>query len=192
MMQTLPEAHGGHHDDDRPLLDRVVLGDVGALETLYRRYDRLLFGYLAWLTSDPGLAEELLQDTIWAAWRGADAFTGSSSVRSWLLGIARRRARDARRGRFPPLIGWEDLDPWPCPGPPTEDIAIARVSLDELAASMVTLAPLHREILILTFVHQLSYQESAALLDVPIGTVKSRLCNAKRALRVARRGGADA
>jgi RNA polymerase sigma-70 factor, ECF subfamily len=57
------------------------------------------------------------------------------------------------------------------------------VARAELTEAFRRLAPLHREVLLLTFVQELSYQETATILDVPVGTVKSRLSNARRALR---------
>ena len=67
--------------------------------------------------------------------------------------------------------------------PEPEDFTLATVARDELAAAFKQLAPVYREILGLIFVQELSYAETATLLGVPVGTVKSRLSNAKRVLR---------
>src|SRR5688572_6724579 len=84
---------------DRALLARVAAGDAEALAQLYARHRPALLAYLALLAPEPGLAEELVQDTLLAAWRGAPGYAGRASVGAWLLGIARRRAHDARRRR---------------------------------------------------------------------------------------------
>jgi RNA polymerase sigma factor (sigma-70 family) len=75
------------------------------------------------------------------------------------------------------LDGLASTDPEP------EDFTLAYVAREELVGAFQQLAPVHREVLVLTFVHELSYQETASILDVPVGTVKSRLSNARRMLR---------
>src|SRR3712207_1088626 len=82
-------------DEERAVLARVAAGDRDALATLYERHRRPLLAYLRSLLADPGLAEEVLQDTLFAAWTGAAGYGGRAGVRAWLLGIARRRAHDA-------------------------------------------------------------------------------------------------
>src|SRR5215472_10348028 len=84
-------------DDDKQLVKRIGAGDRQALSELYTRYQRLLFNYLLQLTPDFGLAEELLQDTLVAVWKSACSFEGRSSVRTWLIGIARRQAHNTLR-----------------------------------------------------------------------------------------------
>jgi DNA-directed RNA polymerase specialized sigma24 family protein len=69
-------------DEDTQLVKRIVAGDRQALSELYGRYQRSLFNYLLQLTPDYGLAEELLQDTLVAAWKSARTFEGRSSVQT--------------------------------------------------------------------------------------------------------------
>ncbi len=71
----------------------------------------------------------------------------------------------------------------PAPDPEPEAFALASVARDELVRAFRRLAPVHREVLVLIFVQELSYQEAATVLAVPVGTVKSRLNHARRALR---------
>jgi RNA polymerase sigma-70 factor (ECF subfamily) len=71
----------------------------------------------------------------------------------------------------------------PATDPEPEEFTLASVERDELIAAFRQLAPAYREILALTFVQELSYQEAAQVLGIPLGTVKSRLSNAKKALR---------
>jgi RNA polymerase sigma factor (sigma-70 family) len=169
--------------DDAQLIKRIGRGDRQALSELYARYQRVLFAYLLQLTPDYGLAEELLQDTLIAVWKGAHSFEGRSSVLTWLIGIARRQAHNTLRQRRIPLADLSEVESMPATDLEPEEVVLVGVARAELTEAFRRLAPLHREVLLLTFVQELSYQETATILDVPVGTVKSRLSNARRALR---------
>lgn len=170
--------------DDAEMVQRVARGDRQALAELYTRYQRPLFHYLLQLTPDYGLAEEMLQDTLVAVWKSAHSFEGRSSVLTWLIGIARRQAHNTLRRHRLPVVDESELLELPANDPEPEEFTLASIERDELVAAFRQLAPVHREILTLTFVQELSYQETAQALSVPLGTVKSRLSNAKKALRV--------
>jgi RNA polymerase sigma factor (sigma-70 family) len=186
-----PDTPGGppepeHSADDalrRDLLARMATGDRSALAAFYTLEHRPVLAYLRAITGDLGLAEELLQDTFLAAWRGASAFAGRATVRSWLFAIARRRAADRLRRPALRLLPLDDARDAPTADPDPADLAVAAATQAEIAAAIARLGPLHREILILTFGHGLSYPELAETLGIPLGTVKSRLNHAKRALR---------
>lgn len=169
-------------DHDQTLVERIAAGDRTALHTLYERHRGPLAAYLGLFTTDHGQVEEFVQDTMLAAWNGAGQFAGRSSVRSWLFGIARRRAADTLRQRRPTVADAElDMLPDPAPGP--EAWALAQADQAQLLAAIGRLSPIHREVLVLIFAHQLSYSEVAVALDIPLGTVKIRLSNARKALR---------
>jgi RNA polymerase sigma factor (sigma-70 family) len=170
-------------DQDHEVVARMALGDRQALSELYARYARPLLAYLRMLTPDAGLAEELLQDTLLAAWTSASRYAGHASVQGWLLGIARRRAHDTLRRRTLHLVDPAALEPLPASDLEPEAHALIQATGEELVAAIDRLPPLHQEVLLLTFVHDLSYQELTDVLGIPVGTVKSRLSNAKRALR---------
>ena len=165
------------------LLERIAQQDRQALADLYLCYRTSLFQYLLQFTSDRGLAEELLQDTFMAVWKGASSFQSRSRVRAWLFGIARRRACKKLRYPDPPLADVTDLELRANDDAEPESVLSRKLACDDLVAAMNQLAPTHREVLLLIFEYQLSYQEIADVLQAPIGTVKSRLSNAKRALR---------
>ncbi|HLH63117.1 MAG TPA: RNA polymerase sigma factor [Ktedonobacteraceae bacterium] len=169
--------------DDRQLLRDIAAGNRQALAELYTRYQRPLFNYLLQLTPDYWLAEELLQDTLVAVWKSAHSFEERSSVQTWLIGIARRQAHNTLRQRKIPLIYESEMEAMAAIEPESGDFTLATIAREELAAAFTQLAPVHREILALIFVQELSYAETATILGVPVGTVKSRLSNARRALR---------
>jgi RNA polymerase sigma factor (sigma-70 family) len=170
-------------DEDAQTLRRIAGGDRQALTELYLRFRLPLFRYLLQLTPDHGLAEELLQDTLVAIWKSARSFEGRSSGRTWLFGIARRQAHNTLRQRGLPLADIAVLETLPACDPEPEDAALAAAERAELADALRDLPAIHREILVLVFLQELSYVETAQVLGVPIGTVKSRLNHAKRALR---------
>jgi RNA polymerase sigma factor (sigma-70 family) len=167
--------------DGGPLVRRLAAGDGGALQEVWRLHGRAIAAYVRHFTADPALRDEVLQETLIAAWRGAARFGGRSSLRTWLCGIARRQALAALRRRG--QVDGGDIDALPSPAPGPEALAEADARRAEIAAALRRLSPRHREVLILTFVEGLSYAEMARVLEVPAGTVKSRLFHARRALR---------
>ena len=170
-------------DEDRLLLRRVAAGDERALEEIHDRFGRSLFGYLLALSRDRRLAEEILQDTLVAVWRNAGSYAGRSSAKTWIFGVCRRQAHNTLRRRNLPLAGEEPPETLPTTDPGPEEVLLAGIRRQELADRLGELTPLHREALVLFFFQGLSYEETAAVAGVPVGTVKSRLSNAKRALR---------
>lgn len=162
-------------DLDLLLVQRMAAGDPHALDELYARHGPHLLAYLAGRLGDAGLAEEVLQDVMLAAWQHAAAFRGRARVRTWLLAIARRRAINAHRRRQPaPAIPLDDeSDRLAATDSPPSGISDALASLPEAL----------RETLELVFYHGLSGVEAAEVLGVPAGTVKSRLHHARARLR---------
>ncbi len=169
--------------DDIQLLKRIAGGNRDALTELYMRYQQHLFRYLLQLTPDIGLAEEILQDTFVAVWKSASTFEGRSTVLTWLISIARRQAHNTLRKHKLPTVDEKELEKVAATEPEPEDFALASIARDELAAAFKQLAPVHREIIVLVFIEELSYPEVAKVLGIPVGTVKSRLSNARRMLR---------
>jgi RNA polymerase sigma-70 factor (ECF subfamily) len=170
-------------DSDVQLLEKIASGDQKALRLLFERYRLSLIQYLQRLTSDYSLAEELLQDTFLAVWKNACSFEGRSSAKAWLFGIARRRAGKILSRRNIPFIDLSNLTEIPTDEQEPEACLLADAAYSELMDAIGRLSYLHQEVLMLVFVYDLSYQEVANVLDVPLGTVKSRLNNAKRSLR---------
>ena len=187
-METITQAHdaGGYvaagDADDAGLVRAVATGDRAALATLYQRHSQVLLAQLTFLTGDRMLSEELLQDTMLAAWRGAAAFRGESKVRTWLIAIARRQARDRMRRHRLASVDDTLLAQAPAAEPGPEQLVLGRAEARAVADAITDLGPAHREILGLVFGAGLTMAEAADLLDVPLNTVKSRLHAARTAL----------
>jgi RNA polymerase sigma-70 factor (ECF subfamily) len=168
--------------DDVQLLRRIGRGDQDAMAAFYREHGRIVLAQVLLVTGERLLAEEIVQDTMLAVWRGAGSFRGESSVRSWVIAIARRQTRDRRRGRRLRLVDDAFLADQPGPGPGPEVTALDRAELAEVTAAIRELALPHREVLGLAFGSGLSLPEVAGVLEIPVGTVKSRLTSARAAL----------
>jgi RNA polymerase sigma-70 factor (ECF subfamily) len=169
--------------DDLAAVAAMRAGDQSGLRWLHARYGRALLTYVIALVGDPGRAEEVVQDVLVAAWRGAARFEGRGTVRGWLFAVARRRAvsafqADPRRRE----VGHESLDAVVEVGAGPELVALARADLDEVVDAIGQLPPHHREVLLLACVEQLSGPQISELLVVPVGTVKSRLSLARKNL----------
>ncbi|GAB3976727.1 sigma-70 family RNA polymerase sigma factor [Plantactinospora veratri] len=171
------------NDVDHGLLQRVAAGDQRAFEELYTRHGQPLLAYAEGLLGgDRGRAEEALQDTFLATWRGAGSFEGRSSVRTWLFGICRRQALSRMDGRRPAPLPMEAAAEVPAGEPGPEAVALARADARAVAVALAELAPAHREVLDLAFGAGLAHAEIAEVLGIPVGTVKSRLFHARAGL----------
>jgi RNA polymerase sigma-70 factor, ECF subfamily len=184
-METMTHARGAGGyvaADDAELVRAMAAGDRAALATLYQRHGQVLLAQLVLLTGDRMLSEELLQDTMLAAWRGAATFRGESKVRTWLIAIARRQARDRMRGRRFSVVDDTHLTQSPAIEPGPEQLVLGRAEARAVADAITNLGPSHREVLGLVFGAGLTMAEAAGVLEVPLGTVKSRLYAARAAL----------
>ena len=95
---TFPASHDPACDD-AGLLSRIGQGDEDAMAAFYREHGRVVFAQVLLVVGERVLAEEIVQDAMLAVWRGAGSFRGESSVRSWVIAIARRQTRDRLRGQ---------------------------------------------------------------------------------------------
>jgi RNA polymerase sigma-70 factor, ECF subfamily len=168
--------------DDAGLLRRIGQGDEDAMAAFYREHGRVVFAQVLLVAGERVLAEEIVQDTMLAVWRGAGSFRGESSVRSWVIAIARRQTRDRLRARRLRVVDDAFLADQPGSGPGPEVMALDRAELAEVRGAIRELAPAHREVLGLAFGSGLSLPEVAGVLEIPVGTVKSRLTAARTAL----------
>ena len=168
--------------EDAGLLRRIAQGDEDAMAAFYREHGRVVLAQVLLVTGERALAEEIVQDTMLAVWRGAGAFRGESSVRSWVIAIARRQTRDRLRGQRLRVVDDAFLADQPGPGPGPEATALDRAELASVRVAIQELAPAHREVLGLAFGSGLTLPEVAGVLEIPVGTVKSRLTAARSAL----------
>jgi RNA polymerase sigma-70 factor, ECF subfamily len=165
---------------DEQLLQRFARGHDAALAELAARYERALLGLALGITGDEALARDVVQDAWVRVIRSAKHFAGNSGVKTWLYRIVINRAIDLRQGaaRTPaPLVG---------DGGGVESADPARRELRSLlSAAMRGLEPSQNLILLLCYHDGLSHPEAAAVLDIPVGTLKTRLRGAVAALRAA-------
>ena len=180
-----PATFTASHDpacDDTGCSAEIGQGDEDAMASFYREHGRVVFAQVLLVVGERVLAEEIVQDTMLAVWRGAGSFRGESSVRSWVIAIARRQTRDRLRGRRLRVVDGAFLADRPGSGPGPEVMALDRAELAEVRGAIRELAPAHREVLGLAFGSGLSLPEVAGVLEIPVGTVKSRLTAARTAL----------
>ena len=87
--------------DDVALLRKIADGDQDAMSEFYRLHSQAVRSHRCLVVDDPALAEEVFQDAMLAVWRSANSFRGESRVRTWVIAIARRQARNRLRRREP-------------------------------------------------------------------------------------------
>ena len=140
--------------------------------TLYRMAYRLI--------GDRHEAEDLVQEAFRSAWRSRRLFRPGSGERAWLASILRRRVADHWRRPRPPavLAGERNIEV----GRPAED-PLRDEFTDEMQQALERLPPDLRETLLLVVVAELTHQEAADLLEIPLGTVLSRVSRARKQLR---------
>jgi RNA polymerase sigma-70 factor, ECF subfamily len=176
--------------DDRELLRLSGQGDDDAFKTLVERHAPYLFGIAHGMTANAADAEDLVQETFLAAAQGG--YRGEAAVRTWLVAILVRRAammrrtRSRRGGRHASLSGSTSSTS----AEPAIEIrargsspaAGAEARLD-LATMLENLSDDHRAVIVLREIEGMSYEEMAAALGVPRGTIESRLYRAREELR---------
>ncbi|MGW2233414.1 RNA polymerase sigma factor [Streptomyces sp. MBT33] len=173
--------------DEERLVRLVAKGDRGAFEELYRRTSPWMAVRLRRRCADEQIVAEVMQETYLAVWRAASAFAGAAvggSATGWLWTIAARRLVDAFRRRAhhaepPPAAALPEA------APAAEDEALAATVDGDVGDALRLLAPELREVLQAMVLDGLSVRETAVLLGLPEGTVKTRARRARIAMRKA-------
>ena len=160
---------------DEELVVALAAGEDGALAGLYDRYGRVAYGLALRVLRDPALAQDAVQDAFLAAWRTAVGFDARrGSAQTWLLTLVHRRAVDVvrreERRRGDPL---EDAPA--ASGEATDESAEVRETRRRVQTALAGLPPEQRRLLELAYYGGLSQSELAERLDLPLGTVKSRM-----------------
>ena len=163
---------------------RFALGDPDSVRAVYQRYGRLVYAVAYKLLGDRDLAEQATQRTFVSAWRASSSFDTTRELEPWLVTIARRAAIDIHRhqGRRRADVALEDVDP------AAEGLISLPSSVEsvyevwELRKALGELSLEQQQLIKLAHFEGLSHAEIATRLEVPIGTVKSRMFRARQRL----------
>lgn len=174
--------------DDLALLRQHVAGDVDAFEVFVRRYQRPLYAFLVRFTASRSLADDVFQETCLKVHHAAKTLHDRGSIKSWLFTIAANTARDAlrsqarraavsldhsldeghgRRRSFGDLLMAKNCSP--------EELSVNRETREAVLTQVSAMEPRLREVLALSYLTELTQANIADILDIPLGTVKSRL-----------------
>jgi len=142
-----------------------------------------VYGFARWLTRDPVAAQDLAQEAMLRALRYFHAFRGEEA-RPWLLRIVRNTWSDQRSARGATDRPLDEIEDHAAEGPDPEQNAVASDRRRQVATALAALPPDMREVLVLREIEDLSYKQIGVVLDLPIGTVMSRLARARERLAV--------
>lgn len=165
------------------LLARARNGDQHAFAVLVERYGDMVVSLCFASTLNTADAEELTQDVFLAAWRGLPHFRGDAAFSTWLFRLARNACidRSRRNATRPRSVAIDDMTG--AASPAIDDAA--RLTAQRIMQLAGTLSVPLREAVLLRDLQGLSYEEIAAMQEVPIGTVRSRIATARSSIATA-------
>jgi RNA polymerase sigma factor (sigma-70 family) len=174
---------------DGQLVELVAQKDAGALEALYERYGRAAYSLARRILTDDTLAQDVVQEVFLSLWRDVGRFdAGRGTVATYLLSMTHHRAVDVVR-REENLRRWrtsdEGLELEPDPKARVEDEVEASERRAEVRAALAELPAAQREALLLAYFGGYTQREVAALVGVPLGTVKTRMAAGMRKMKEA-------
>ena len=166
---------------DGELVRRFLAGDAGAATDLITRHERRVYAVCLRVLGNPDDAADAAQDALLAMIRKLDGFRGEAAFTTWLYRVAMNVCYDhlRRAKRRPVLRRDEDA---PAPEPALDDHADAVAGAHDVAAALARVPEDFRVAIVLADVHDLPYDEIAKVLDLPVGTVKSRVHRGRIAL----------
>ena len=161
---------------DGEVLVRFVQGDREAFEALFRQFEREVYRWALRIVREPSAAEDVVVEAFWRAYRGRARFDPARSFGAWIRRIATNVARDylrATRAQPATTAATDQLPARGAAGPINESVVRAFHALPPKLRLVATLA----------LIEERPYAEIADALEIPLGTVKSRVFRATRALR---------
>lgn len=174
------------HLDDNQCVALAQGGENRAFSVLVTRYQERIYRFLLRLTRSPDDALDLTQDTFLRAYQGLERWRTDALFKTWLFRIARNAAFDLlRRDKLVEFVALEDDWDIPDPGAEPDTLLETAQRYRQLETALKTLPAVHREILLLREIEQMSYDEISVVLDMNVGTVKSRIARGRIALLAA-------
>jgi len=172
-------------NDDTELVRRIQQGDMAAFEALFHKYQNAIYRTSLAITRDPGAAEEVLQDCFYKTYLNISKITGEGSLSPWLHRVAVNLSCNVLKKRRVWLEPIESIAEYFFTDPRQSPETVAEQT--ELKGAMRevinTLSLKHRIVVILHYLQDFSLPEISFILDLPVGTVKSRLHHARNELR---------
>ena len=177
---------------DELLIRRAQRGDADAFEQLLLEHQKNVYNLCYRMAGNPDDALDLSQETFLRAWRCLDQYQFASAFSTWLYRLCsnicidflrRRRRQQTVPLTFEDADGEEQTYAVPDAQPLPEEQVELKLTHETLAAAMAQLLPEHRAVLQLRVVNEMSYEQIADVLDIQIGTVKSRLSRARNQLK---------
>ena len=168
---------------DPILVRRFLDGDAAAFEELVRRHEGKVYAVCLRILGDADEAADAAQDTFLTVLRKLHQFRGEAAFTTWLHRIAVNACYDVLRAkRRRPMLHLASDEPQPEPGPPHPDHGEEVAGTRDAAAALALIPEEFRVALVLADVEDLPYEQIARVLDVPVGTVKSRVHRGRVAL----------
>ena len=173
---------------EQELVRAAAGGDTEAFERLVRTYENKIYSLAFRMCGSADDASDIAQEAFLAAWRGLPSFRGDSGFATWLYRLTSNAAIDYLRRQKKERgdmslddedLGLDAVDT----GPGPQDAAERTEVRTAVAAGLQQLSEGHRQVLVLREIQGLSYEEIADVLEVDLGTVKSRISRARSALR---------
>lgn len=186
MFERLRRTHLHGESSDEELHRAALRGSGEAMAALYRRHGGLVYRFTLQMSRDNAVAEEITQEVFLALLTQMDRFDATrGALSTWLCGIARRQLwkyleRSGAADRFD--FDEENAAEVKCPSDGPAELLLRREAVDTVRAGLEQLPPILREALILCALEEMSYEEAAQVLAIPMGTVRSRLHRAKAQL----------
>ncbi|MBI1876604.1 MAG: sigma-70 family RNA polymerase sigma factor [Acidobacteria bacterium] len=162
---------------DGDLLERFAHGDQDAFESLFRQFEHEVYGWILRIVRDANAAEDALVEAFWRAYRGRARFDSSRSFGAWMRRIATNAALDQLRVARRDALRLGNDTSRSAPAPASDSLR------ESIQIAFGRLPPKLHIVAALALIEEQSYAEIAEALDLPIGTVKSRVFRATRALR---------
>jgi RNA polymerase sigma-70 factor, ECF subfamily len=173
------------NDADERLVQRFQEGNAGAFEELVSRHSTRVFNLCLRIRGDPEEAADASQDTFLSALRKLHTFRGEAAFTTWLHRVTVNACYDSlRRKRRRPMLRVvvDEDDDRPEPSLPSPDHAEQVILSVDVAAALQQVPEEFRVALVMADVEDLPYEEIASVLEIPVGTVKSRVFRGRAAL----------
>lgn len=191
---ALGEESGKTHEEESQLLEGLREGTESAYEALILRFEQPVYNLVSRLLKDPADACDVVQEVFLKVFRKIRAFRGQSSLKTWIYRIAVNEAHNhcrwygRHRRQEVDLEGREEggrsyRDSIPAGGGSPFDYVLESEKHTLIEQALSSLSPSFRAVVVLRDIEDMTYEEIAQVLQLPLGTVKSRILRGRDALR---------